>query len=554
MSVLKGVMIEISDKNSGEMILMFKKILKSNIAILFFILWCPVFIKGQAIPDFSILTDKAFQKLYQNPEECISYSQSLLISDKNVEHKVILRNIISQAYALQGNYVQSVSISNQKEDDDKKGSLSHFIQLFDDYNLADQYQNLGLYGQSKKIIADILKDSELLKTNNPKERMVLAKLFQLQAINAGIVRNYNSALQNIDKSNSYLNSHNAENMIIKWENIIFRSTFLMRQNRLGESKKLLDDVIQDVEKYENNAFISAFAYESMSRYYFLKGDYNEAVKQLEKGFAQIENLPYNDLKIIFYELFARSYLALNNDEKYYYYNNLYTGLKAKLDSNKKEGIQYVVKLLETYHHKNLEFQEQKKEKQLKTAGIAILILIAGMVAYLLSESSRSRHLKKQLDFFEKLKIKEEPSAVEVGGPREDPVKENKNQEKDPSKISKEKEDEILQKLKDWEKSDGYLNKNMSLAILSAQTGINTKYLSEVINNNKGKNFNGYINELRIDHIARLLKTDPAYLNYKVSYLAEYAGFSSHGAFTNVFKSITGMSPNTYIQEIIKNKN
>ena len=192
--------------------------------------------------------------------------------------------------------------------------------------------------------------------------MVLAKLFQLQAINAGIVRNYNSALQNIDKSNSYLNSHNAENMIIKWENIIFRSTFLMRQNRLGESKKLLEDVIQDVEKYENNAFISAFAYESMSRYYFLKGDYNEAVKQLEKGFAQIENLPYNDLKIIFYELFARSYLALNNDEKYYYYNNLYTGLKAKLDSNKKEGIQYVVKLLETYHHKTLNSRGTEERK------------------------------------------------------------------------------------------------------------------------------------------------------------------------------------------------
>ena len=94
---------------------------------------------------------------------------------------------------------------------------------------------------------------------------------------------------------------------------------------------------------------------------------------------------------------------------------------------------------------------------------------------------------------------------------------------------------------------------MSLAILSVQTGINTKYLSEVINNNKGKNFNGYINELRINHIARLLKTDPAYLNYKVSYLAEYSGFSSHGAFTNVFKSVTGMSPYTYIQEIIKNK-
>ena len=549
---LKGVMIEISVKNSGKMILMVRKMLKSNMVILFFILWCPVFINGQLAPDFSILTDKAFQKLYQNPEECISYSQSLLISDKNIEHKVILRNIISQAYALQGNYVQSVSISNQKEEDDKRGNLSQFIQLFDDYNLADQYQNLGLYGQSKKIIAGILKDPDLLKSQNPKERMVLAKLFQLQAINAGMVRDYESAVLNMDKSDSYLTGTNGENRIIRWENSIFRSTFLLRQNKLEESKKLFDSVIADIEKHGNNAFICAFAYESLSRYYFMKGDYNTAIQKLEKGFSEIENLPYNDLKIIFYELFARNYLALNNDEKYYYYNKLYTDLKAKLDSNKKEGIQYVVKLLETYHNKNLEFQKQNKVTQLRIAGSIILILILIMTAYFLVESARSKDLKKQLVFFEKLKFKEEiaggviEKSIEI-------LKENKVQEKDLSKISKEKEEEILQKLKDWEKSDSYLNKNMSLAILSAQTGINTKYLSEVINNNKGKNFNGYINELRIDHIARLLKTDPAYLNYKVSYLAEYAGFSSHGAFTNVFKSITGMSPNTYIQEIIKNK-
>ena len=90
-------------------------------------------------------------------------------------------------------------------------------------------------------------------------------------------------------------------------------------------------------------------------------------------------------------------------------------------------------------------------------------------------------------------------------------------------------------------------------MLSAQMGVNTKYLSEVINNNKGKNFNGYINELRINHIAHLLKTDSTYLNYKVSYLAEYSGFSSHSAFTTIFKSVTGMSPNTYIQEISKSR-
>lgn len=93
---------------------------------------------------------------------------------------------------------------------------------------------------------------------------------------------------------------------------------------------------------------------------------------------------------------------------------------------------------------------------------------------------------------------------------------------------------------------------MSLSLLSSQMEINTKYLSEVINN-KEKNFNRYINKLRINHIVELLRSNPAFLNYKVSYLAEYSGFSSHSAFTTVFKSVTGMSPNTYIQEISKTK-
>ena len=546
-------MMEVSNRNRSKEVHIVGKILEKNISVLIFMLWFPVFMNGQATPDFGILTDRAFQKLYQNPEECISYSQSLLISDKNIEHKVILRNIISQAYALQGNYVQSVSISNQKDDEDQKGKLSHFIQLFDDYNLADQYQNLGLYGQSKKIIAELLTDQDLLKSNNVKERMVLAKLFQLQAINAGIARDYGAALLHLDKSNHYLDSHNEENRIIKWENIIFRSSFLMRQNKLEESKELLEAVIADVEKQGNNAFITAFAYENMSRYYFLKEDYNTAIQNLEKGISVIDNLPYYDLKIIFYELFSRNYLALHNDEKYYHYNNLYTELKTKSDSNKKEGIQYVVKLLETYHGKNIEFERQSKLTQLRIVIIIILMLVIGTITYFFYETGRSRDLRKQLDFFKRLKVREEASLSQMEMSKHESIRENKAQEKDSSRISKEKEDEILQKLKEWELSDKYLNKNMSLAILSAQTGVNTKYLSETINNTKGKNFNGYINDLRINHIARLLKTDPAYLNYKVSYLAEYSGFSSHGAFTNVFKSVTGMSPQTYIQEIIKNK-
>ncbi|WP_347219745.1 helix-turn-helix transcriptional regulator, partial [Chryseobacterium sp.] len=308
----------------------------------------------------------------------------------------------------------------------------------------------------------------------------------------------------------------------------------------------------EIEKEGKYPFMAAFAYEVLSRYYFQKEDYKTSILYLEKGFSKIENMPYNDMKLIFYELFTNNYLALNDSGKYAHYNNLYTDLKSKLDSNRKEGIQYIVKLLEIYHKKNIEYQKQNKLKQVKLMVGIILLLITGTLVCFYYELRRAKDLKKQVLFFEKQKeITVHVTSTAV--PKEPLAKGNKVQDKDLTKLSEEKENEILEKLKEWERSGNYLSKNMSISILSAETGINPKYLSEVINTKKEKNFNAYINDLRISHIAYLLRTDPAYLNYKVSYLAEYAGFSSHGAFTNVFKSITGMSPNHYIQEIIKNK-
>lgn len=546
------ILLGILEKNKRKTDYFWKIMQKNNTMILFFILLCPFFINGQSGPDFNIVTDKAFQKLYQNPEDCIRYSQSLLISEKDIEHKIVLRKIISWAYAMQGNYVQAVNTSNQKEDDGQEVKLSRFARLFGDFNLADQYQNLRLYDQSRKMIADILADKSLQNTRNLKERMTLSKLYQLQAINDGVSGKYEEALKNFDKSDQYLDHDNEENKITRQENLVFRALSLMMNNRFEESKKQLDQVIHDIEKDGKYPFMAAFAYEVLSRYYFLKEEYTTSVLYLEKGFAKIENMPYNDMKLIFYELFTKNYLALNNTEKYSYYNTLYTDLKSKLDSNKKEGIQYVVKLLEIYHKKNIDYQKQNKLKQLKLIIGIISLLITGTLICFYYESRRAKDLKKQIVFFEKQKeisVSEAPATV----PKEVLIKANKVQDKDLTKLSEEKENEILEKLKEWERSGNYLSKNMSISILSAETGINTKYLSEVINSKKEKNFNGYINDLRISHIAYLLRTDSAYLNYKVSYLAEYAGFSSHGAFTNVFKSITGMSPNHYIQEIIKNK-
>lgn len=533
------------EKKPHKNILLKKETLTKNIQILLILLFS-VFLKAQSGPDFNILADKAFQKLYQNPDDCITYSLSILNSDQNIEHKIILRNIISQAYAMKGDYLQSVNIASQKEEFQEKKNLSYFMQVFGDYNLADQYQNLDLYRQSQKIISDLLSENKLVRSDNKRMRILIAKLYQLQALNLGINRNPASALENLKKSDQYIDYHNEENTITSLENKIFRSSYLMQQSKPEEAKQILSGVILTIEKQNDNPFLSALAYENLSRYYFVKGDYNSAINELEKGLSEIENLSYNPLKYRIYASLSKNYLALHNNEKYHQYNKLYVDSRAQIDVSTKEAIRYIVKLVENSQNKSLEFQKQNQSSRFWILASILLLIIISLFIYFLALKSKNKDLKKQFEFFEKQKKKEKAIQTYTDLPKEDEIL-NVN------KVSKEKEDEILQKLEEWEETDEYLSKNMSLSMLSAQIGVNTKYLSEVINTTKGKNFNGYINELRINHIAHLLKTEPTYLNYKVSYLAEYSGFSSHSAFTTIFKSVTGMSPNVYIQEISKSR-
>lgn len=118
-------------------------------------------------------------------------------------------------------------------------------------------------------------------------------------------------------------------------------------------------------------------------------------------------------------------------------------------------------------------------------------------------------------------------------------------------MSCEVKEEILKKLSLFEEGTKYTDKNFNLSALSVKLKTNTKYLSYIINKYKKKDFNSYINELRIFYILKKMESNPAYLNYKISYLAEECGFSSHSKFTAVFKSVVGMSPSHFMDMLGK---
>ncbi|WP_312923888.1 helix-turn-helix domain-containing protein [Empedobacter brevis] len=116
-------------------------------------------------------------------------------------------------------------------------------------------------------------------------------------------------------------------------------------------------------------------------------------------------------------------------------------------------------------------------------------------------------------------------------------------------ISSKTENDLLKKLELFEKNKGFIKKDINLAALSKQFETNTKYLSEIIKIHRQKQFNSYLNELRVNYIVNRLKNEPSYINTKVSYLASDCGFTSHSTFTTIFTQIMDESPSVFIKRI-----
>src|SRR5690606_4566478 len=212
---------------------------------------------------------------------------------------------------------------------------------------------------------------------------------------------------------------------------------------------------------------------------------------------------------------ATYYKKKKEMDSFAFYENKYNAVMQENISNAKQSL-------------NTEFNRIKKTKESTSPIIIYLLLgvgLVGIIGYYLYKKSKGSTRAVNVDF------KEE------------------NGRNTPLVLPQKTEEDLLVKLNEFEASQDYLDKNMSFSVLVGQLGTNAKYLSHLIKNNKNKDYNTYINELRIHYIINKLKIDPDYLNYKISYLADESGFSSHSKFSANFKRVTNLSPSEFIDSL-----
>lgn len=87
----------------------------------------------------------------------------------------------------------------------------------------------------------------------------------------------------------------------------------------------------------------------------------------------------------------------------------------------------------------------------------------------------------------------------------------------------------------------HYHENLKLGAIAELFGYNSSYLGKIFNKATGKNFNVYIDELRIEHSKALLSSD----QYKVYEVAQLVGYSNVDYFHKKFKKYVGASPAEY---------
>lgn len=185
------------------------------------------------------------------------------------------------------------------------------------------------------------------------------------------------------------------------------------------------------------------------------------------------------------------------------------------------------------------------------AGVT-LVLMGIIIVYLIQKNKRNKRLFEELmkrntanrpfssdnNSIEETEL-EVPEIIEVD-----------SNEKPARKISPEIEEAIVKKLDKFELNKKYLEKDMTVRKMAAILNTNDKYVTKIIAKHRGKGTIEYINELKLDYIIEMLKTDSRYRNYTHKALGDEAGFRTTQSFTRAFKSHTGITP-TYFSYKLK---
>lgn len=96
----------------------------------------------------------------------------------------------------------------------------------------------------------------------------------------------------------------------------------------------------------------------------------------------------------------------------------------------------------------------------------------------------------------------------------------------------------------FEQDKIYRNSDLRITNISEALETNRTYISRLINEEFGLNFNEFVNQYRVREAESLLKCNE-HNSFKLEYISEKVGFGSSNSFTRAFKEYKGLTPGQF---------
>jgi AraC-like DNA-binding protein len=248
-----------------------------------------------------------------------------------------------------------------------------------------------------------------------------------------------------------------------------------------------------------------------------------------------------------YEILINHFKKKKDSEKQLYY----TTQLLKADSIISRDFAYLSLKVHREYDTNTLIEEKGRLETANTWGaymISGLLITAGILVYILFKRHKKEKttLDKYLILQEKLRTDSYIALEKSNSYTPAPLQENCDDKK--PHITEFIRQDLLQKLRKFEEKKQFNQKGLTIHKLAIQFETNSNYLSHVINEQKGMNFNKYLGDLRIRNITCLLFEKSIYLNYTIDSLAKECGIASRQNFSDLFYEINGIRPTDFIRK------
>lgn len=497
------------------------------LCIIYLVLWTSMFSQEDN------LVLKAKDLVYSNPDEAIKIADHILKTSLIPQEKAIANNFISESYFVKGNYNEAIVFAF--DNTNQLASVNDDVRIENYILKAKLLRVLFLDKQSQ----NYLKKAEDLYSKTENRRDKLLHNIALERINMRIDRlNSAEALTAINHLEDQLHSFYQKNSDEQRGLFLAKERAFIDLVKLDSAHVYMAKTLALIDTFQiKNLYEKAVIYKELGRLHLKEKAFinTEESLFLAMRFAEMINNP--SLLMLINRDLALNYLASNQKNKYRVYNEEFLLLNSEVEQLEANTVNTFYNLISKEQNKQDISHQKIYDTYLNFFIIGALLLIAIGLFILIRGLTRIKRLREIIKY------------LEISRDKFNALKPSKKTSSKRLIIPEETEKNILLKLKQFETSNKFLSKDMSLAVLAVQFDTNTKYLSEIINKNYNDNFHTFINKLRINYIINKLKKDSNYMNYKIRFLAEECGYSSHSSFATVFKSIIGMSPVTFIKLI-----